>query len=72
VYHFSAAQGGVVAVSEETDGETRKSGGSGAAVLVSCFINSAAAEGMPVVGVIGLLGLLLITLRVIKLIAHRS
>jgi hypothetical protein len=58
VVHFSAAQGGVVAVSEETDGETRKSGGSGAAVLVSCFIDSAAAEGMPMVGIIGLLSLL--------------
>jgi hypothetical protein len=58
VYHFSAAQGGVVAVFEETDGETRKSDGSGAAVVVSCFINSAAVEGMPVVEVIGSLSLL--------------
>jgi hypothetical protein len=58
VYHFSAAQGGVVAVSEETDGKTSKSGGSGGVVYFSCFIESAAAEGMPEGSVISLLSFL--------------
>jgi len=61
VVHFSAAQGGVVAASGETDGGTRKSGGSGGVVYFSCFIESAAAEGMPeglVISLLSLFGLL--------------
>ena len=50
VYHFSAAQGGFVVASTGTNRDADHSNRSGTVVFVKCFIETAAYEANPVVG----------------------
>jgi hypothetical protein len=56
VYHFSAAQAVISGSSTTTDGIERERHGSGATVVVSCFVDVAGPEGR--VGMLSLLGVL--------------
>ncbi len=58
VYHFSAAQAVVSGTSTTRDNTHHKTGGSGAVVFISCFIDTAASGGVSLLSLLGLLGLL--------------
>ena len=58
VYHFSSAQAVITGSSTTTDNIDRERHGSGATVVVSCFIDAARSEGLSLNGLLGLLGLL--------------
>jgi hypothetical protein len=70
VYHFSAAQGGVVVASSGTTRDNDQSSRSGTVAVVKCFIDTAAYEVKPAFGllallwVIGMVGLLPIVFAV--------
>jgi len=69
VYHFSAAQGGVVVVSSGSTEDDENTNQNGTVAVVKCFIDTAAYEARPAFGlqaflwVIGVMGLLLLVLR---------
>jgi len=58
VYHFSAVQGGVVVVSQDSNNDKIESDGSGAHVFISCFIDTAASGGISFISLLSLLPLL--------------
>lgn len=58
VYHFSAAQAVISGSSTTTDNIDRERHGSGATVVVSCFIDATDSREINLIGLLGLLGLL--------------
>jgi len=58
VYHFSAVQGGVVVVSQDSNNDKIESDGSGAHVFISCFIDTAVSGGISFISLLSLLSLL--------------
>ncbi len=68
VYHFSAAQGGVVVNTAETTNDGVDTGKSGGVAVVKCFIDTAAYDGKPAFGLLALLWILG-TLGMLRIVA---
>ena len=68
VYHFSAAQGGVVVNTAETTNDGVDTGKSGGVAVVKCFIDTAAYDARPSFGLLPLLWILG-TLGMLRIVA---